>query len=252
MNSEPLLIIFIFFFHPFQTNKSKESQLNDGNECGTSDDGSNKKPTKKKKVSFKFGFETSDDAHFAKKEPNHTFEPPVSIIKKECLRAMFQYKAGPTNYIQPSKLKVLTPLKLQPNNANNIDKLNSLTFKSKLPKKDPNSDGNLSSNEDEQSDGERDYDGRRRGSDDNIDSDEESNHSRNEDNDDDNNIANERSAGVAFQLPKRSSHSNRVIKSNKRITDDKDGLGRRKDSKPENDSDPFGSNNKKEGKSIAY
>lgn len=235
----------VSFIIPLQANKSKESQLNDASDCGTSDDGSNKKPTKKKRVSFKFGFETSDDAHIAKKEPNTTFDPPVSIIKKECLRAMV---AGPI--IAPSRLNVLTPLRLQHNNANNIDKLNALTFKSKTPKKDTNSDENVSSNEDDQSDGDRESDGRKKGgSDDNRDSDEESNPSRNGDNDDDNN-ANDRSKWVAFQLPKRNSHSNRVIKSNKRITDDKDGSGKKKDAKPENDTDPFEMNSKKEGKRI--
>lgn len=221
--------------------------MNDGNECGTSDDGSNKKPTKKKKVSFKIGFETSDDAHIAKKEPNTIFDPPVSIIKKECLiRAI---KAAPI--LMPSRLNAVTtkyqPLKLQ--DANNIDKLNSLTFKSQTRKKDTNSDENLSSNEDDQSDGEVECNGRRRSSDENGDSDDESNHSQNGDNDIDD--EDDQSKGVAFQLPKRNSHSNRVIKSNKRFTDEKNGLGKKKDAKAENDGDLFKRNNKKEGEKIA-
>lgn len=225
--------------------------MNDGNECGVSDDGSNKKPTKKKKVSFKFGFETSDDAHIAKKEPNTTFDPPVSIIKKECLiRAI---KTAPI--IMPSRLNAVTtkyrPLKLR-DDANNIDKLNSLTFKSQTPKKDTNSDENLSSNEDDQSDGEVECDvSRRRGSgDDNRDSDDESNHSQN--GDDNKNDDDDHPKGVAFQLPKRNSHSNRVKKSNKRFTDDKNGLGKKKDAKSEADGDSFEKNNKKEGRKIFH
>lgn len=226
-------------------NKSKESQSNGGSECGTSDDGSNKKPAKKKRVSFKIGFETSDDAHIAKKEPNATFDPPVSIIKKECLRAM---KAAPI--LMPSRLNAVTtnyrPLKLQ--DANNIDKLNSLTFKSQTRKKDTNCDENLSSNEDDQSDDEGESNGRRRSSDENRDSDEESNHSQN--GDDDAKDDDDHSKGVAFQLPKRNSHSSRVIKPSRRFADEKNGLGKKKDAKLENDGDLFEKTSKKEGKST--
>lgn len=242
-----LMSMYLYFYDSLQANKSKESQLNDGSECGTSDDGSNKKPTKKKRVSFKFGFETSDDAHIAKKEPNTIFDPPVSIIKKECLTRAI--KAAPI--IMPSRLKVLTPLRLRHNNANNIDKLNSLTFKSQTPKKDTNSDENLSSNEDDQSDGDVECDGRRKGSDDNRDSDEESNHSQigdDDKNDDNDDADDDRSKGVAFQLSKRNSHSSRGIKSNKRFIDDKNGMGKKKDTKLENDGDSFEANNKKEGR----
>lgn len=230
-------------------NKTKESQSSGGSECGASDDGSTKKPAKKKRVSFKIGFETSDDAHIAKKEPNATFDPPVSIIKKECLlRAI---KAAPI--LMPSRLNAVTtnyrPLKLQ--DANNIDKLNSLTFKSQTRKKDTNCDENLSSNEDDQSDGEGENNGqrrRRRSSDENRDSDEESNHSQN--GDDDAKDGDDHPKGVAFQLPKRNSHSSRVIKPSKRFTDDKNGLGKKKEAKPENDGDLFEKTNKKEGKKI--
>lgn len=224
--------------------------MNDGNECGVSDDGSNKKPTKKKKVSFKFGFETSDDAHIAKKEPNTTFDPPVSIIKMECLiRYRSQKRKESPPIIAPSRLNAFPPLKLR-DDAKTIDKLNSLTFKSQALKKDTNSDENLSSNEDDQSDGEVECDGRKKGSDDNRDSDEESNHSQNKN--DDKNDDDDHSKSVAFQLSKRNSHSNRVIKSNKRFTDDKNGLGKKKDVKSEIDGDSFEKNNKKEGKKIYF
>lgn len=199
-------------------------------------------------MSFKIGFETSDDAHIAKKEPNTIFDPPVSIIKKECLiRAI---KVAPI--LMPSRLNAVTtkyqPLKLQ--DANNIDKLNSLTFKSQTRKKDTNgSDENLSSNEDDQSDGEVECsNGRRRSSDEHRDSDDESTHSQH--GGDDNHDKEDHPKGVAFQLPKRNSHSNRVIKSSKRFPDEKNGLAKKKDAKSENDGDLFEKNNKKEGKRI--
>lgn len=211
------------------------------NESGVSDDGSSKKTTKKKKVSFKFGLETSDDAHIVKKEPNTTFDPPVSIIKKECLTRAIRIAP----IIAPPRLTFFTQ-KLKNNNANNIDKLNSLTFKSRFAKKD-SSEENVSSNEDDQSDADAETSERKRDSDEhNTDSDEESSHSKNDEADDDH------AKGVAFQLPKRSSHSSRVIKPNKRFTDDskstlnKNGLGKKKGTKPEIDGDST-ETTKKEG-----
>lgn len=216
--------------------------MNDANENGVSEDGSSKKPTKKKRVSFKFGFETSDDAHIVKKEPNTTFDPPVSIIKNT--RAI--------RYIMPSRLTGLTQqLKKEDNNENNknktqkpqtlfknipnIDKLNSLTFKSQWAKSKETSEENATKNEENQSDADSDdCDG--------SDSDGGSNHSKNDEgttHNDDN------AKGVAFQLPKRSAHSSRVIKPNKRFTDDtkltsnKNGFGKKKGSKLEIDSEPL-------------
>lgn len=222
-----------FFLEIFylQANKSKESQLNDANENGVSEDGSSKKPTKKKKVSFKFGLETSDDAHIVKKEPNTTFDPPVSIIKKECLTRPI---------IAPSRLSFTTQTQF-PNNANQIDKLNSLTFKSQRKE---NSEENETSNEEDQSDAEAENEERKRDSDecDDSDSNGESNHNKNEEgsmHNDDN------GKGVAFQLPKRSAHSSRVIKPNKRFTDDsksisnKNGFGKKKGTKLEIKSEPL-------------
>lgn len=218
------------------------------NENGVSDDGLNKKTTKKKKVSFKFGLETSDDAHIVKKEPNITFDPPVSIIKKECLTRAIRIARGGESIIAPSRLTPLTQ-KLKNNNANNIDKLNSLTFKSQSAKKDT-SDENVSSNEDDQSDADADNSERRPDSEENTDSDEESSHSKNDDAED------EHAKNVAFQQPKRSSHSSRVIKPNKRFTDDsktiqlnKNGLGKKKGLKPENDVDSL-ETTKKDGMCI--
>lgn len=221
----------------------KESQLNDANESsGVSEDGSSKRSTKKKKVSFKFGLETSDDAHIVKKEPNTTFDPPVSIIKKECLtRAIHPI-------IAPSRLKVLT-LPLDDLNPNKIDKLNSVTFKSKFVKSKEASKENATSNEDDQSDAEDENDVCRTDSDD-ADSD-ESSHSKNDENnahDEDN------TKGVSFQFPKRSAHSSRVIKPNKKFTDDaksantKNGFGKKRTTKNDNEIDASEAN-KNEGRS---
>lgn len=94
--------------------------------------GADKKvPAKKKKVSFKFALETSDDVHIVKKEPIASFAPPVPIIKKECLTRAIRIARGGESIIMPSRLTGLTQ-KFRNNNANNIDKLNSLTFKSQV------------------------------------------------------------------------------------------------------------------------
>lgn len=237
-------VIFVFFKY-LQANNSKESQLNDAIENDASDDGSSKKPTKKKKVSFKFGLETSDDAHIVKKEPNTTFDPPVSIIKKECLTRAIRGES----IIMPSRLTGLTQ-KFQNNSADKIDKLNKLTFKSQFAKSKDTSEESTTSNKDDQSDGDAENEERKKNSDDcHTDTDEESSHGKNEEG---NNHGDDTSKAVAFQLPKRSSHSSRVIKPNKRFTDDiksntnKNGIGKKKGSKIENDPDTI-ETNKKEG-----
>lgn len=103
--------------------------------------GEKKVPAKKKKVSFKFALETSDDVHIVKKEPIASFAPPVPIIKKECLTRAVRVALGGEPILMPSRLTVLTAKgptgtgleeKLRNNTANNIDKLNSLTFKSQV------------------------------------------------------------------------------------------------------------------------
>lgn len=93
--------------------------------------GDKKVPAKKKKVSFKFALETSDDVHIVKKEPIASFAPPVPIIKKECLTRAIRIARGGESIIMPSRLTGLTQ-KFRNNTANNIDKLNSLTFKSQV------------------------------------------------------------------------------------------------------------------------
>lgn len=170
-NIKTKLIYFTLF--ELQANTSKESQLSDINENGHSDDGTNKKPPKKKKVSFKFGLETSDDAHIVKKEPNTIFAPPVSIIKKECLTRARSSESRLT-VLTPSRLTVVTQkFNIADNidNANDIDKLNSLTFKSKFSKSKQTSDDSESN--DEQSDTNDTSDEIKRNSDECINSDHE-------------------------------------------------------------------------------
>lgn len=226
----------------------KESQLNDAIESSSvSEDGSSKRSAKKKKVSFKFGLETSDDAHIVKKEPNTTFDPPVSIIKKECLTRAIQ------SIIMPSRLTLVTQEKLftKIEIANNVDKLNSLTFKSQFAKSKEASEENTTSNEEDQSESEDANDERRTDSDD-ADSDDESSHSKN---DESNAHDEDNTKGVSFQLPKRSVHSSRVIKPNKKFTDDpksansKNGFAKKRATKIDNEMDAPEAN-KNEGKWI--
>lgn len=216
---------------------------------GVPEDASSKKPTKKKKVSFKFGLETSDDAHIVKKEPNSTFDPPVSIIKKTNRK----FEDG---LLKPSSLDVVTQIFNWDKSflRKNVHKLDSLPIKSQWvkSKETTSEDTNVTSNEEDQSDvdyendkqkldtdlcGESDSDGCSR-----VKSD-ESGSMHNGDN----------AKGDAFQLPKRSAHSSRVIKPNKRFTDDckstnnKNGFGKKKNSKLENALDPLEAT-KNEGK----
>lgn len=92
-----------------QASTSKESQPSDIIENGTADDVGQapKKPVKKKKVSFNFGLETSDDTHIVKKEPNAALAPIVPIIKKECLPSAIRIARG-ESVIKPSRLSGLT------------------------------------------------------------------------------------------------------------------------------------------------
>lgn len=93
------------------------------------------KSQKKKRVSFKLSLETSDDINTVKKDPKSCTEAPVSIIKKECLTRAIRIARGGEPILMPSRLSGLTQ-KFRYNNANNIDKLNSLTFKSQLKTKE--------------------------------------------------------------------------------------------------------------------
>lgn len=133
-----------------------------------------------------------------------------------------------------------------------LEKVNSLTFKSQFSKSKETREENETSNEEDQSDVEGKQSEQQRDSDDSHseNSDEESSNSKKEEGND------EKSKGVAFQLPKRSAHSSRVIKPNKRFTDDvkaansnKNGFGKKKGSNFENETDAVDAN-KKEGKQL--
>lgn len=243
-----------------------------------------KMPAKKKKVSFKFALESSDDLHIVKKEPIASFAPPVPIIKKECLTRAIRIARGGESIIMPSRLTGLTQ-KFRNNTANNIDKLNSLTFKSQVTSTSvaaksiaANDDVYTSDEEDSSStnadetkrpldtddDAEND-DGDKIDENDNGDADVNTDRddklgakvtTANEDADDDETMnksvpsadgknatatapANETVGGKnsgekRFVLPKRSVHSSRVIKPNKRFMDEtqastkKNGIASRK------------------------
>lgn len=137
----------------------------------------------------------------------------------------------------------------------NVHKLDLLPIKSQWVKSNETTseDTNVTSNEEDQSDADDENDKQKHDTDlcDESDSDggcsrlrsDESGSMHNGDN----------AKGVAFQLPKRSAHSSRVIKPNKRFTDDlkstnnKNGFGKKKNSKLENALDPLEAT-KKEGK----
>lgn len=101
----------------------------DTDSCHRDDSTEPKKSTKKKRVSFKFGLETSDDLHTVKKEPNALLVPTAPIIKKECLTRALRIARG-ESIIMPSRLTALKIEKFLNNDPNYIDKCNSLTFKS--------------------------------------------------------------------------------------------------------------------------
>lgn len=230
-----------------QANTSEESQLNDVNESSISDEEANKKPVKKKKVSFKFGLETSDDAHIVKKEPNVSFAPPVSIIKKECLTRAIRIARGGESIIMPSRLTGLTQ-KFRNNNANNIDKLNSLTFKSQIAKSaNKLNDGQSEESTEDQSDADEDID-EQKGNDACSGAESENGGSIPGDNSNAVNDSNE--SGVQ----KRSSHSSRVIKPNKRFVDEpkiiigKNGVAKKKTNKIASETTDQQDAEKREGK----
>lgn len=173
-----------------------------------------------------------------KREPNTIFDPPVPIIKTRAI-------------IMPSRLsQVVTQVvtqKFRYKNANNIDKLNSLTFKSQFAKTDEETgDETVTSNEEDQSDAEGENVTRKKDSD-NTESDEGSNDGKIDQN---NTHENDSTKGVSFQSLKRSVHSSRVIKPNKRFTDDsktinnKNGFGRKKGLKVNSETDAHESNKK--------
>lgn len=209
-----------------QINSPKESYLDEASGSTYQDDAPAKKPTKKK-VSFKFSLETSDDAHIVKKEPNTTFAPPVSIIKKECLTRAIRIARGGESIIKPS---VLSGLKIL-NNGANIDKLNSLTFKSQTSKFSSSklSDAQSEESTEDQSDVDGD-DGR-----------EKNGHSSSDEGSDEkcSQVKNENDSDSTQGVPKRSIHSSRVIKPNKRYGDEsktslsKNGMGKKKSSRTE-------------------
>lgn len=81
-----------------------------------------KKPKQKKTVTFKNVLETSDDI-IVKRVYNPDGAPLVPIIKKECLARTQRYFKSEC-LVRPSRLTEILK-----NNANNIDKLNSITFR---------------------------------------------------------------------------------------------------------------------------
>lgn len=79
----------------------------------------------KKTVTFKNVLETSDDKSAVKKFYNpDNRKPLVSIIKKECLNRPFMYTRNSDCIVRPSRLTEILK------NNSNIDKLNSLKFRS--------------------------------------------------------------------------------------------------------------------------
>lgn len=217
--------------------------------------GDTKVPAKKKKVSFKFGLETSDDVHIVKKEPIASFAPPVPIIKKECLTRAIRIARGGESIIMPSRLTGLTQ-KFRNNTANNIDKLNSLTFKSQVTSanassssSDTDDESNVITDEknitdrvhtddDDAEDDDGDAGSTRRGyrltkesskhlnkvdvDDESIVATQEQRPEKEEEDDRliDETVGGKNSGEKRFVLPKRSVHSSRVIKPNKRFMDE--------------------------------
>lgn len=217
--------------------------------------GDKKVPAKKKKVSFKFGLETSDDVHIVKKEPIASFAPPVPIIKKECLTRAIRIARGGESIIMPSRLTGLTQ-KFRNNTANNIDKLNSLTFKSQVTSANASSSSSdtddesnvitdeknitdrVDTDDDDADDDDGDAVSTRRGfrlskesskQSNKVDVDDESivatQEQRPEKEDEadrliDETVGGKNSGEKRFVLPKRSVHSSRVIKPNKRFMDE--------------------------------
>lgn len=193
---------------------------------------SEKKTIKKKRVSFKFGLETSDDLHIVKKEPNALLTPTASIIKKECLTRAIRIARGGESIIMPSRLSSLTGL-------NNVDKLNSLTFKSqKLNCTNQIKTNNDDSDEDESHDHTDKQKKSKESESENSDNDDDrsiNNHSEDKEctgvtNDEHENAATDKEDDEEatpgnpnekkFVLPKRSVHSSRVIKPNKKFIDE--------------------------------
>lgn len=240
-----------------QANNSKESQSTEesadtakgsgSNNDSTCDSGDapNKKPAKKiKRVSFSTKLEASDDAPVNK--PDATFTPPVSIIKKECLTRAIQIARGGGSIIMPSRLTGVT--QRFRHDIEKIDKLASLTFKSQFVKSshsDDNDDDNTSDT-DERSD--EDSETRKKdGVADSSDSDDSMNGSQDGHNADDSETANLDTASSSGDTNneaqvKRSVHSSRVIKPNKKFIDDvktpagKNGVARKKNGKTEAES----------------
>lgn len=104
------------------TNSSMAASLNT-NSNSSSSTSSDKK--QKKTVTFKNVLETSDDKSAVKKFYNpDNRKPLVSIIKKECLNRPLMYTRNSECIVRPSRLTEILK------NNSNIDKLNSLKFRS--------------------------------------------------------------------------------------------------------------------------
>ena len=105
------------------TNSNSSSSSSTTSSGSGSGGGVDKK--QKKTVTFKNVLETSDDKSAVKKFYNpDNRKPLVSIIKKECLNRPFMYTRNSDCIVRPSRLTEILK------NNSNIDKLNSLKFRS--------------------------------------------------------------------------------------------------------------------------
>ncbi|TMW53823.1 hypothetical protein DOY81_001108 [Sarcophaga bullata] len=105
------------------TSLNTNSNLSSSSSTTSSGGGGDKK--QKKTVTFKNVLETSDDKSAVKKFYNpDNRKPLVSIIKKECLNRPFMYTRNSDCIVRPSRLTEILK------NNSNIDKLNSLKFRS--------------------------------------------------------------------------------------------------------------------------
>lgn len=107
-----------------EANSNKSETPKEG-EAASSAESTTTTPKIRKIVTFRNQLETSDDKDAVKKfyNPNNSI-PLVSIIKKECLNRPMMYSRSSECIVRPSRLTEILK------NNSNIDKLNSLKFRS--------------------------------------------------------------------------------------------------------------------------
>ncbi|XP_046805122.1 histone-lysine N-methyltransferase trithorax [Lucilia cuprina] len=106
------------------TASSAAINLNNNSNSNSSSSNSSNDKKQKKTVTFKNVLETSDDKSAVKKFYNpDNRKPLVSIIKKECLNRPLMYTRNSEFIVRPSRLTEILK------NNSNIDKLNSLKFR---------------------------------------------------------------------------------------------------------------------------